>query len=424
MKTITLATVLLATMAASSPTWANSGVQASNKLGLKLAKENAKLSKGKNFMLSPVSLGQALTLAANGSAGQTRLEVEQLLSASLASLNEDSAEFVKSLSFSPEQKKELQARFKYANPAVVQIENSIWNTNGQTDGRVFNFSEEFVNTAKNFYGATSQSQDFKTPAAAAAINAWAKEKTYGLVPEIIDADTLNPMLWLVMNASYIEASWKTPFIERQNPPAFKLQNGAKLKVTMLTSSQNISLATLADGSELASIPFNSYQAQAQLSFVIYLPARYNDFSVSQSRAYDVDFWKKAQLALTAPDAYTKAKVTIPKFSFDTSVELKKDLELTKAVGLNFLFQKNANFSALATADSRESIVGLIKQNTRIELDEKGVKAAAVTIVGGMERTSMPAEPQVEFTADRPFVFAIVDNTTKALLFVGSMADPR
>jgi len=59
----------------------------------------------------------------------------------------------------------------------------------------------------------------------------------------------------------------------------------------------------------------------------------------------------------------------------------------------------------------------------VAVDEKGTEAAAATgIVVGV--TSMPMEPPPEFRADRPFVFAIRERATGAILFMGRVSDPR
>ncbi len=78
--------------------------------------------------------------------------------------------------------------------------------------------------------------------------------------------------------------------------------------------------------------------------------------------------------------------------------------------------QDADLSRLSATPSR---VDLIKQDTRIELDEKGVRAAAATLVGGVRATSVrPKYPARTIVVDRPFAFAIVERTTQALLFNG------
>ena len=69
-------------------------------------------------------------------------------------------------------------------------------------------------------------------------------------------------------------------------------------------------------------------------------------------------------------------------------------------------------------------VEIIKQDTRIELDEKGVKAAAVTLIGGIWATSVgPVLPQRTITVDRPFAWTIVELRSQAVLFSGVLVTP-
>jgi serpin B len=61
----------------------------------------------------------------------------------------------------------------------------------------------------------------------------------------------------------------------------------------------------------------------------------------------------------------------------------------------------------------------------VDLDENGTEAAAATAVveAGTDSGEPPPEP-LDFVADRPFVFAIYDHDTDAILFVGRILDPR
>ena len=56
-------------------------------------------------------------------------------------------------------------------------------------------------------------------------------------------------------------------------------------------------------------------------------------------------------------------------------------------------------------DGVNAEVSEIKQKTKLQMDEKGFKAAAVTEIGILE-TSGPADPPVEFIADRPYLIVI------------------
>ena len=62
----------------------------------------------------------------------------------------------------------------------------------------------------------------------------------------------------------------------------------------------------------------------------------------------------------------------------------------------------------------------------IEVNEDGTEAESTTIVrmalGASPRASKPQPPRV-FRADHPFLFAIRDRKSGAILFLGRMADP-
>jgi serpin B len=58
----------------------------------------------------------------------------------------------------------------------------------------------------------------------------------------------------------------------------------------------------------------------------------------------------------------------------------------------------------------------------LEVTEEGAEAAAATGIVGTRSAAMPERPVV-FRADRPFVVAIVDRETQAILFLGYVAEP-
>jgi serine protease inhibitor len=57
------------------------------------------------------------------------------------------------------------------------------------------------------------------------------------------------------------------------------------------------------------------------------------------------------------------------------------------------------------------------------VNEKGTEAAAATGIG-MMTTALPSpEEPFHFVADRPFIYAITDRETGAILFLGKIVDP-
>jgi serpin B len=79
----------------------------------------------------------------------------------------------------------------------------------------------------------------------------------------------------------------------------------------------------------------------------------------------------------------------------------------------------ADFSGM-TAQEQLFIAHVVHQ-ANISVDEKGTEAAAATGVV-MEATAMPAEV-IHLHIDRPFLFALRDLPTGAILFHGRVLDP-
>jgi serpin B len=83
----------------------------------------------------------------------------------------------------------------------------------------------------------------------------------------------------------------------------------------------------------------------------------------------------------------------------------------------------ANFKGMCpvTPDGDNLYVGDVLQKAMVAMQETGVEAAAATAVIMSGASGAPAvTPMV---LDRPFVMAIVDVPTEAILFLGHIEDP-
>lgn len=400
--------------------------EVANSVGLRLIKEattHQLTTKGelKNTMVSGVSAYAALSLLAGGVQGQTATGMNQYLNIQdLTAFDMDSSGYLGFLSREPGSSKK-----SFATMPTIGIYNSAWASNGKSTGRPYHFSKPFASRLKSLYASdiSDGEFDFKDQKAVDAINRWADAKTNHLIPEILDADTLSELVWVLMNATYFEGEWGVRFhqLAAQYAPKFTGLNGKPKAVD--------SIATI---SELAYIKNANYEGVQipfvgqDLSFVVIQPhsqAIYKEL-ISQGSAFTANFWTGVLSELSKDENTQQVQLTMPKFTFDYTVEMKRDEPLTKAVGLNFLFADSGEgFIPMATRESPLTAVGLIKQSSKIELDEKGVKAAAVTAIGGMERSAIIQQPQVVMKVDRPFVFAIVEKKTQTLLFVGTLTQP-
>ena len=81
---------------------------------------------------------------------------------------------------------------------------------------------------------------------------------------------------------------------------------------------------------------------------------------------------------------------------------------------------SADFSGID--GSNELFIGKVIHQAFVDVREEGTEAAAATAVM-MRGTGMPPEP-ITVTIDRPFIFAIREEQTGTILFLGRVVDPR
>ncbi len=121
-------------------------------------------------------------------------------------------------------------------------------------------------------------------------------------------------------------------------------------------------------------------------------------------------------AVTGSLAPTGVTLALPKFGTETQVRLEDALG---ALGMPTAFSGAANFSGITTVEPLR--ISAVVHQANIDVDEAGTEAAAATAVV-VERVSAVAGT-VGLTVDRPFIFALRDIETGAILFLGRITEP-
>ena len=89
------------------------------------------------------------------------------------------------------------------------------------------------------------------------------------------------------------------------------------------------------------------------------------------------------------------------------------------MGMGLAFLPGADFSQMS---EMPPYITKVIHKTFVEVNEAGTEAAAATAV--MMVKGMPPKNRFQLRVDRPFICAIVDNQTGAILFMGSIVDPQ
>lgn len=375
-------------------------------LGVNILKKSFDPTKpdNENLLISPVSISTALAMTANGADGNTRDQMEQLLGSGLTldQLNEYMAYYKNNL---PDMEKEK-----------LYLANSIW----FRDDPTLKVQDSFLETNKKFY----DSEIYKTPfdnTTVDDINSWVNGNTKGMIPKLLNHGDLDekydvkPMMTLI-NTLYFEAEWESIYEEQQVADAkFTNFKGDKNDIKLMCSREKY-YYDLGDADA-----FRKYYKNRDYSFVGILP-KDNDI-VSYVENLDTDKLLESLKEYEDPDS-VELYVKIPKFKYNYESKLK---DVLSELGMGDAFDcLNADFSKindLSVDDAAKLYIGDVLHKTRIEMGEKGTKAAAVTAVMMVAASAAQPQPkkEVHIDLDRPFIYMILDKNDVPV-FIGAATD--
>ena len=119
--------------------------------------------------------------------------------------------------------------------------------------------------------------------------------------------------------------------------------------------------------------------------------------------------------------WMKVNLSVPQFDVSAGIDLKPGLQ---SAGLTKVFDWTQNgFASSLESKSSEYPVYLagIHQDTRVNIDEKGVVAASYIELNFGAGAAPPPDEIIDFVLDRPFVFAV--SKSRIPLFVGTVNRP-
>ena len=338
-----------------------------------------------NTLVSPLSIMLALSMTANGAGKETLAQMEKVLGdgTKIEELNRYLFSYAKSLPNKP------KAKFK--------ISNSIWFKEG------FHVERDFLQTNADYYNANCYSSPFDDKTLK-DINNWVKQKTDGMIDSILDRISEDAVMYLI-NAIVFDAEWETVYKESDIiKDDFTNLDGRKTRVDFMHSFESRFLQD-----DYATGFVKSYK-NGEYSFVALLPKEgisIKEYISGLTGEYFINTLKNVKNASVS--AY------LPKFSYEYEIGLN---DILKDMGMPDAFDESkADFSRI-NPDARLVIADVLHK-TFINVDEKGTKAGAVTKVE-MAPTAMPQGETVML--DRPFVYAIVDNSTNLPLFIGAVTN--
>ena len=337
-----------------------------------------------NFMVSPLSAQFSLSMLANGAQGTTLDELSKVLGGN--SVGELNALNKRLLSELP--KADKKTAFRSAN--------SLWLNNG------FNILPAYSRSMADFYRTDVATVDLTTDVAVKKINDWCSLKTDGMIPSVINSPYSGDIVFIILNALYFKSEWQQPFkTENTVSKEFTNSDGTVSNVATMCKKENMYYFK-GEKYELARMTYGN----GAYAMTLLLPSE--DSSLSEAlqtlTPYAWSTWKRGR-------EIRDCNLKMPKFSIATHFELD---DYFKSIGIKEVYDSAK--ADLSVMSDKAVYLSKSDQFTRIEVDEKGTVATAVTKLEG-EYTDVIHQP-VEFHVNRTFAFIIEETSTGTILFTG------
>ncbi|GAA3653081.1 serpin family protein [Lentzea roselyniae] len=314
-----------------------------------------------NACWSPFSVASALALAREAARGETRTELDRLLT-------------------------DFDATDALGVPELA-VANTLWADDDLALNPDFSLTKSVRRTA--FSDPTTVRKLVNTDVA---------ETTRGLIPELLTNPPSPDAAAIIVNALYLKVGWLNPFAAWETAPKpFHSPRGA-VDVPTMKVTEKFRYAHR-NGWQTVVLP-----AASGVEAVILLP----DESLEQP----------LDPSVFEATARTNLELSLPKVDVREKFQLKSVLE---RLGVRRMFSRNADFSGLSP-DERLFVDDVIHEAV-LRLDEEGLEGAAATAVTFRTVSiEIPTEPIV-VNVDRPFLLAVRHARSGAIYFLAQVARP-
>ncbi|KAL6654035.1 hypothetical protein ACP70R_007500 [Stipagrostis hirtigluma subsp. patula] len=378
-----------------------------------------------NVAVSPVAVHAALALVAAGARGATRDQLLGFLGApSAADLDAFVARLVGRL---------LDGRCGFDGLRVFGG-GGVW-----ADASLGDLTGAFRHAAAGYYRFDARAVSFteEPEAAAAMINQWVKKTTKNLIDGIIstgDIDVGASTSVVVASAVSFMGEWRHPFRPDDTwPGTFHRLDGGNAKASFMWMLASLDVACL-DGFKVLRLPYKggmwmsrwNLMDNTRFSMLVFLP------DARDGVAAMADAVTAAPASLRGVLAQMTEKTVnlkLPKFEIAFGWDgLEGDL---RRLGLSLPFSPEAaELGGMCEGGDdgddggsppRRAFLSKVAHKAVVKVNETGSEVKAKDIPWSGRR--FPEEDMVDFFADHPFSFLIMEEPTGLIVFAGHVVDP-
>ncbi|CAL5024754.1 unnamed protein product [Urochloa decumbens] len=264
----------------------------------------------------------------------------------------------------------------------------------------------FADAAASEFKAAARAVAFgdDPDAARAEINDWFRSETGGLVDNLLTEGSVDGTTAVVLaNSLYFNGYWYNPFFPRLTQDGdFHVSPDHAVRVPFMTGSHQHTFMDIGchPGFNVLRMP--------------YCNGGGGMFAISNPSVL-------LHKSILPKQPVTVGELRIPKFEVSLKVEASR---LLRDLGLDLPFRPAADsFSAmLLGSPHQEMAVSSVLHQCFVNVNEKGTVAAAGT-VGSILGCAMPDDHVVDFVADHPFLFFIMEEASGLVVFAGQVVNP-
>lgn len=313
--------------------------------------------------------------------------------------------------------------------------------------RGISINPNFRQNIHRFYGTLVKELEFysEPQTSLAIVNTWCRNNTNNLIKELSPVPFPRYTSAILANAVYFKADWEVPFASEVNKRGiFKVSPYQTVNVTyMIGEFENYKYVENKDlGCRMVIIPY----IKNEVSMYILMPTTNGD------QEYDINKFAQTLRSRDIQNMILQArerKVTmvLPKMSLSNSISMLEPLkkyymyknapkryrnsihgnvenledkvhDFSRNMNSTRNDNRNVNFDLGNISEDKRFRINNIYQQMTLSVNEKGTEAAAIS--AGIVDYIMDS---VVFRVDRPFLFFIQHENTKATLFWGTIVDP-
>ena len=362
-----------------------------------------------NRVYSPINVYMALSMLAETTGGDSRAQILELLQVdSIEALRQRAAALWKD---------------NYRDDGVVTslLANSLWLRSGMT------YSQDTLDTLAKDYYASSFSGKMGSEEYNQALRDWLNAQTNGLLAEQAQGLEMSPETVLALASTiYFKAAWSGEFDKnRTETDRFHAPDGDVdaefMRQSMMGSfywGDNFTAVQLSfqrGGSMWLILPDEGCSVDELLR-----SGEAMDFLLTPKYDQYDDKGNVTREGWTG-QKYLTINLSMPRFDVSSDLSLIDGL---KELGVTDVFDYTvSNFDPLGASTDEPLYVSTAQHAARVKVDEEGCEAAAYTVIMTEGRAAMPPDDEVDFTLDRPFLFAVTGDSGLPL-FTGVVNQPN